>query len=371
MIRDTWVELDLNALEFNISQIKKQTNNSDIIAVVKTNAYGHGVLEIIPVLIKNNITKLAVATIDEAITIREKFNNVLILIFNYTSLEISHMLYEYDFQQSVFSYEYATDLSNIAIKNNKIINIHIKLDTGMSRLGFYTDDKSIEQIKEIYNMKGLNVIGIFSHFASSDAYDKTYSYKQFDKYLYVIKKLEEFGINVGIKHIANSGAILDIKETHMGCVRPGKILYGFLPSDEVHNHLLLKPILSLKSKIISIKYLDENTFVGYNNSFKTNRKTIIAILSIGYGDGYSRRLSHKIKVLINNKLAPVIATICMNLCMIDVTDVENVKIGDIVTLYGEIENFKEISIYNISKLLGTNNYEVLCNISDKLPRICL
>jgi len=371
--KNAWVELDLSAFEFNINQIKKHTNNCDIIAVVKANAYGHGVLDLIPTLVKNNINKLAVATLEEAIEIREKFINVNILIFGFTPIELSNNLWLYNLEQSVFSYDQAKELSLLAEKNKKVINIHIKLDTGMGRLGFLSDDESIKQISEIYSMPFLNVIGIFSHFATSDAEDKTYAYQQLDNYFYIINKLKEIGIeNVGIKHISNSGAILEMKEAQLNCIRPGKILYGFLPSCDIHNKLLLKPILSLKCKIINLKNLDEGCYVGYNNSFITKQKSKIAVLPIGYSDGYSRKLSHKIKVLVNNTtLVPVIATICMNLCMIDVTDIEIINVGDVVILYGDVENVKEISIQHVSKILETSSYEVLCSINPRLPRICI
>ena len=370
MNNDLWVELNLENLEFNIKQIQKLTNNNNIIAVVKGNAYGHGVLDILPTLIKNNINRVGVATLDEAIEIRNKFENISILIMGSTSVHLTDKLLEYDIEQTVFNYDNIIEMSTIAKENNKLLKIHIKIDTGMNRLGFTIDE--IEKIINIYSINNLNIIGIFSHFSSSDYYDKTYSKQQFNKYLQIIKKLEDSGIkNIGLKHIANSGAILDLPETYLDTIRPGKILYGYLPSEDVHNKLFLKPILSLKCKIISIKYLEENSYVGYGNSFKTNRKSKIAVLPIGYSDGYSRILSHKVSVLINNKIVPIISKICMNLCMVDITDVENVKIGDIVTIYGFVEGKEEISIPYIAKLLETNNYEILCKINNKIPRICV
>lgn len=366
-----WVELNLKSLEFNIKQIQKHTNNTDIIAVVKGNAYGHGVLEIIPTLLNNNIKKVAVVSLNEAIEIREQFSDISILILSFTPLNYCEKLWEYNLEQCVFYYEYAKHLDSIANKNNKIIHIHIKIDTGMGRLGFLPNNENIEQITKIYNMKNLNVFGICSHFASSDSFDKTYSLVQFEKYLYVIQKLEEAGVkNIGLKHIANSGAVLDMKETHMDCIRPGIILYGFFPSNEVQNKLILKPVLLLKCKIISLQCIEKGSSVGYNHSFITKRKSKIAVLPLGYNEGYSKILENKSHALINNKLAPIVS-ICMNLCMTDVTDIENVNIGDVVTLYGDVENIKEININHISKLSETIPYEILCKINCRLQRICV
>jgi len=369
MNKDIWIELNLNYLDFNIKQIQKHTNNKKIIAVVKSNGYGHGVLNIIPTLLNNNINNVAVANLDEAVEIREKFGLISILILGFTSLDISNYLWDYNLEQTIFDYDYAVELSCIAQKNNKIINVHIKIDTGMGRLGFTLKD--IELIKKIYKMNNLCVVGIYSHFSSSCKFDKSFSYEQFNNFSIIIKKLEDSGIqNIGYKHFANSGAVLDLKETYMDCIRPGKLLYGYLPSEEVHNKLFLKPILSLKCKIIQLKNLEEGSNVGYGNIYKTKRKSVIAVLPLGYSDGYNRMLSYKVFAFVKNKVIPILS-ICMNLSMADVTDIENINLNDIVTIYGEIENVKETKIETISKILGTNNYEVLCNINKKIPRICI
>ena len=366
---NSWVELKLSNLEFNIKQINHITNNSNIIAVVKSNAYGHGLLKLMPTFIKNNINNFAVNSLDEAIEIRKNFNDVNILIFGYTPLDICSHLWNYNLWQTVFNYEQAMDLSNMAMKYNKSIYIHIKIDTGMNRLGFSPDDMNI---KKIYTMNNLIVLGIYSHFAMSDALDKTFSYNQLEKYVNVIQDLKQNGIkNTGLQHMSNSAAILDMKESYLDCVRPGKILYGIMPSDEIHNKLPIKPVLSLKCKIINIKYVNEHCCVGYNNSFITKRKSKIATLPIGYSDGYGKKKQYNMFVLVNNVIVPVIGNICMTFCMIDVTDIDVVTMGDVVTLYGNMENMNEITVDYIGKQLDKSVSEILCSISEKIPRLCI
>lgn len=368
-MRPVWVEVDLDALEYNVKNIKKLINNKDMIAVVKADAYGHGALDIIPTLIKNGVNRLAVAVITEAIEFRKKNINIPIMILGSTPLEYSEELINYDIEQTVFNLEYAEELSKIAVKMGKRAKIHIALDTGMGRIGFLQNEKSINEVEKICRLKGIDVIGIFTHFATADEENKEYSNYQFNKFTSFIKELERRGIHIPIKHCSNSGAIMDLPETYLDAVRAGIILYGYYPSNEVNKEVLdLKPVLSLKAKISHVKELDKDMYISYGRTFKTEKKSVIATIPIGYADGYSRLLSGKVKVIVNGKLANVVGRICMDQCMVDVTDVGNVKVSDEVTLLGNDGDIK-FNADDIAEIMGTINYEILCMIKQRIPRV--
>ena len=368
-MRPVWVEVDLDALEYNVKNIKKLINNKDMIAVVKADAYGHGALDIIPTLIKNGVNRLAVAVITEAIEFRKKNINIPIMILGSTPLEYSEELINYDIEQTVFNLEYAEELSKIAVKMGKRAKVHIALDTGMGRIGFLQNEKSINEVEKICRLKGIEVIGIFTHFATADEENKEYSNYQFNKFTSFIKELERRGIHIPIKHCSNSGAIMDLPETYLDAVRAGIILYGYYPSNEVNKEVLdLKPVLSLKAKISHVKELDKDMYISYGRTFKTEKKSVIATIPIGYADGYSRLLSGKVKVIVNGKLANVVGRICMDQCMVDVTDVGNVKVSDEVTLLGNDGDIK-FNADDIAEIMGTINYEILCMIKQRIPRV--
>ena len=368
-MRPVWVEVDLDALEYNVKNIKNLINNKDMIAVVKADAYGHGALDIIPTLIKNGVNRLAVAVIAEAIEFRKKNINIPIMILGSTPLEYSEELINYDIEQTVFNLEYAEELSKIAVKMGKRAKVHIALDTGMGRIGFLQNEKSINEVEKICRLKGIEVIGIFTHFATADEENKEYSNYQFNKFTSFIKELERRGIHIPIKHCSNSGAIMDLPETYLDAVRAGIILYGYYPSNEVNKEVLdLKPVLSLKAKISHVKELDKDMYISYGRTFKTEKKSVIATIPIGYADGYSRLLSGKVKVIVNGKLANVVGRICMDQCMVDVTDVGNVKVSDEVTLLGNDGDIK-FNADDIAEIMGTINYEILCMIKQRIPRV--
>jgi len=369
VMRPVWVEVDLDALEYNVKNIKNLINNKDMIAVVKADAYGHGALDIIPTLIKNGVNRLAVAVIAEAIEFRKKNINIPIMILGSTPLEYSEELINYDIEQTVFNLEYAEELSKIAVKMGKRAKVHIALDTGMGRIGFLQNEKSINEVEKICRLKGIEVIGIFTHFATADEENKEYSNYQFNKFTSFIKELERRGIHIPIKHCSNSGAIMDLPETYLDAVRAGIILYGYYPSNEVNKEVLdLKPVLSLKAKISHVKELDKDMYISYGRTFKTEKKSVIATIPIGYADGYSRLLSGKVKVIVNGKLANVVGRICMDQCMVDVTDVGNVKVSDEVTLLGNDGDIK-FNADDIAEIMGTINYEILCMIKQRIPRV--
>ena len=247
--------------------------------------------------------------------------------------------------------------------------MHIALDTGMGRIGFMPYDNSLEEVLKISALDGIEIVGIFTHFSTADEEDKEYTKYQFDKIQNFIKKLSDKGVNIPLKHVSNSGAIIDLPETYLDAVRAGIILYGYYPSDEVKKkNLSIKPALTLKTKVAHIKKMEKDMYVSYGRTFKTERDSIIATLPIGYADGYSRLLSGKAKVIINGKFANVVGRICMDQCMIDVTDIGEVKVGDEVILLGE-ENELKFNADDMANLIGTINYDVLCMIKHRVPRV--
>ena len=369
ILRPAWAEIDLDAIAYNTRNIKQLIGNKDLIAVVKANCYGHGAIDIIPTLLENGASRLAVAMISEALEIRENKITAPIMILGFTPLYLGEELINNDIEQTVYDLDYARELSKIALSFNKKAKIHIAIDTGMGRIGFLPNEKSIDDITEIYSLEGIDVVGIFTHFSTSDEKDKEYSHQQFTKMMSVIDELEKRGIDIPLKHVANSGAIIDLPNTYLDAVRAGIILYGYYPSDEVNkSNLALKPALTLKATITNVKTLEKDMYISYGRTFKTTNKTIVATIPVGYADGYIRKLGENGKVIIKDQFAPIIGRICMDQFMIDVTNIPDVKIGDEVILLGEKNNLK-YNADDIAEKLGTINYEVTCMLKSRLPRV--
>ena len=369
MIRPVWAEIDLDAIKYNIDSIKRRVDTKELIAVVKADAYGHGALDVSKTLVENGATKLAVAVITEAMELRHGNINTPIMILGYTPLEFAADLINYDIEQTIFDLEYATKLSEIALNLGKKAKVHVALDTGMGRIGFLINDNSLNEILKISSLKGLEVVGIFTHFATADESDKNYSNKQYKKFTDFNEKLVSKGVNIPLKHVSNSGAIIDMPNTYLDGVRAGIVLYGYYPSEDVlKQNLDLKKAITIKTQVAHVKILDKNEYVSYGRKFKTERKSIIATLPIGYADGYSRALTGKAKVIINGKFAPLVGTICMDQCMIDVTDIGDVHVGDEVIVLGKDKDLK-FDADDMAKAMGTINYEVLCMIKQRIPRV--
>ncbi|NFC48119.1 alanine racemase, partial [Clostridium botulinum] len=368
-LRAVWAEIDLDNLQHNLKQIKKICGNKEIIGVIKANAYGHGAMEIAPTLLENGVSRLAVAVLSEAMELRMSGVKEPIMILGYTPWALGDMLLDNNIEQSVYSYNDALELSKIAVLKRKILKIHIVVDTGMGRIGFLPTKESVEDVYKISKLPNIKIEGLFSHFSSADELDKDYTLYQMNKYNEFINKLEEKNIQVPIKHIANSAAIIDLENTHLDAVRAGIIMYGYYPSNYVlRDNINLKPVMSLKTSIVHIKKVSSGEYISYGRTFKTERESIIATLPIGYADGYNRLLSNKGKVIVNGKLAPVIGRVCMDQCMIDVTFIENLKVGDVVTIMGE-ENGVSYTAENIASQIGTISYEVICNVNKRVPRV--
>ena len=369
ILRPAWAEIDLDAIAYNTRNIKQLIGNKDLIAVVKANCYGHGAIDIIPTLLENGASRFAVAMISEALEIRENKITAPIMILGFTPLYLGEELINNDIEQTVYDLDYARELSKIALSLNKKAKIHIAIDTGMGRIGFLPNEKSIDDITEIYSLEGIDVVGIFTHFSTSDEKDKEYSHQQFTKMMSVMDELQKRGVNIPLKHVANSGAIIDLPNTYLDAVRAGIILYGYYPSDEVNkSNLALKPALTLKATITNVKTLEKDMYISYGRTFKTSDKTVVATIPVGYADGYIRKLGENGKVIIKDQFAPIIGRICMDQFMIDVTNIPDVKIGDEVILLGEKNNLK-YNADDIAEKLGTINYEVTCMLKSRLPRV--
>lgn len=368
-IRPAWAEIDLNNLEHNVKEIKKFCGNKEIIAVLKADAYGHGALDIATTLMKGGASKLGVAVITEALELKNSGIEDPIVILGYTPLTFARDIVENDFEQTVYSYDYAKVLSKEGVELNKRVKIHIAVDTGMGRIGFLPCEDTLEEVYAISKLPNIEVEAVFSHFSSADEEDKSYTLRQMDIFNDFCEKLEARGVKTNKKHIANSAAIIDMPLTHFDGVRPGIILYGYYPSYEVNrNALNLKKVLTLKANVTHVKTLPKGEYISYGRKFRTERESVIATIPIGYADGYSRQMLNKAKIIVNGKLAPVVGSICMDQCMVDVTDVGQVKVGDEVILLGE-ENGVKFDAEDMADIIGTISYEVICMISKRVPRV--
>ena len=366
----TWAEVDLDAIAHNIREIRKITNPSaQLMAVVKADAYGHGFLEVTKTLLENGADRLAVATLREGEQLRSRGVRVPILVLGALMEEDIEDYINFNITPNVFSYETAHAISYIAEKKEIVTKIHIKLDTGMLRIGFLTGDNNesvADEIIKISKLPYIEIEGIFSHFSTSDEYDESYTRLQYSRFMNVIKLLEERGLHIPIKHICNSAAIMMYPEMHMDMVRPGVILYGMYPSDEVDKSRLdLKPAMTLKARITLVKDVEPGRGVSYGKEYITDKVTKIATVPIGYADGYLRRLAKEGKMIVNGVQVPIIGRICMDQCMIDVTNVHNIERGDEVILFSD----EGITVDDLAKWLDTINYEVTCVIGKRIPRI--
>lgn len=368
----TWAEIDLNALKTNYNLIKEITNGSKIMSVVKANAYGHSVSEIAPILEEMGTDFFAVSNIEEALQLREIGITKPILILGYTPVTEAKLLAEKNISQCVYSTEYASTLSAVAQEENVKINIHIKLDTGMSRLGFNCRKDSLDGINEAISaakMEGFILEGIFTHFAVADRNENEedgFTDIQYNRFKNAVKIFKENGFNPKICHCCNSAGIINDFDKHFDLCRPGIILYGLTPSAELSIDERFTPVMTLKSVVSMVKEIEEGDTVSYGRTFKADKKIKIATVAAGYADGYPRVLSNKAFVLINGKKAKVLGRICMDQLSVDVTDIEDIKLGDEVILFG-----KELPVETLANICNTINYEIVCGISPRVPRIIL
>lgn len=365
--RPTWAEIDLKAVRHNYKQVKKLSGkNTKVMAVVKANAYGHGTVEVSKVLQSLGVDYLGVATTDEAMRLRDHGIKSPILILGHVLPQEVALAIKNDITLTISSNELISAITKAANISNKKAKIHVKIDTGMGRIGVWHEE-AMNFIKNIYHAGNILVEGIYTHF-SSVGRDDFFTAYQIDSFEKVVKKLESFDVHIPLKHSANSIATVDFKRAHLNLVRPGLVIYGMYPKAIFQKIINLKPAMSLKTRIVFIKDTPPGRSISYGRTYVTQKHTKIATLPIGYADGYSRSLSNKAEVLIRGKRAPVVGKVTMDQTMVDVGHIKNVKVGDEVVLIGK-QGKDEIRAEKLARIAGTIAYETVCGISNRVPRI--
>ena len=364
-------EIDLDAMTYTLEHIKKNLKpGTKIIAVLKADGYGHGAVPLGKRIQQDpSVWGIAVATVEEGIELREAGITSPILILGYTYQEDYQKIVDMDFRPAVFKKSMAQELSKAAVRAKKTLKIHIKIDTGMTRIGYRNVETDVPEILEISRLPGIEVEGVFTHFARADETDIAPARIQYEKFQEFLHALEEKGLSIPMKHCSNSAGIIRMQEANLDAVRAGIILYGLYPSPEVEQEPVpLKPLMSLRSHIAYIKTVEPGVEISYGGIFTTTRKTRVATIPVGYADGYARGLSNKGSVLIRGKRAPILGRVCMDQFMVDVTDIPEARELDQVTLLGRDQK-DCITMEELGDLSGRFNYEFACCISKRVPRV--
>ena len=364
-------DIDLDAFAFNLESIKNNLKeDTKIITVLKADGYGHGALPLAREAVKDpRVWGVAVATVEEAEELRQGGIRKPLLILGYTYEENYEQIAREEFRPAVFKLSMARKLSQAAVKNNTVVNVHIKIDTGMSRIGYRDLETAVPEIMEISRLPGIRIEGLFTHFARADEKKTDPAYVQFRKFQEFQKALEAQGLEIPICHCSNSAGIIRMPEANLNAVRAGVILYGLYPSEDVDKEPVpLKPVMELKSHIAYIKTVEAGVQISYGGTFTTQRETRVATIPVGYADGYARGLSNKGSVLIRGKRAPILGRVCMDQFMVDVTDIPQAQELDEVVLLGRSKD-AQITMEELGELSGRFNYEFACCISKRVPRI--
>ena len=376
MVKITWAEISLNAIEHNYNVIRnKVADDTKVCCVIKADGYGHGAVELSQIYEKLGADFFAVSNIDEGIEIRKSGSKLPIVILGYTPVSEAKNLAAYNISQAVFSLEYAKELSEKCVEEDCICKMHIKVDSGMSRIGFMCqefprDEYSIEEICEACCLPNLEVEGLFTHFCVSDedAEGREFTNKQYENFIHVRDSLKKRGVDISVVHCSNSGAIEDYPETCCDMVRAGIILYGLAPSSKLADRLDLVPAMTLKTVVAFVKEVQKGATISYGRTFTADRKMKIATVPIGYADGFIRQNAKDGYMTVNGKKAKIVGRICMDQTMLDVTDIEDVKTGDEVVVFGTGEN-GEPTADSLAENTGTINYETVCLVGKRVPRI--
>ena len=370
-LRPAWVEVDLRKLDRNVKNIIAKSKADEVIGVIKADAYGHGAVKCAEVLRENGIKTFAIATLKEAIVLREAGATEEIIILGLTPDMYAKTLVDYDITPVVCSYNNAKVINGAAAAAGKTLSALIAVDTGMGRIGYLADEteKAIPDIRKISKLSNLKIKGLFSHMATADAFDKGFSLQQESKFNAFHKALADAGIEIPYKTLANSASIMELPTVHFDAVRPGIILYGCYPSNEVDRSLLkIEQVMSVKANIVQLKEVPTGFSCGYGRKFIAARPSKIATLTLGYADGYPRPYSALAKVIVNGVVCPIAGNICMDQCMVDVTDVPNVQEGDEVIVMGS-DGKNTISAEDIAEATGTISYEICCAFGQRLPKV--
>ena len=368
--RDTWAEISLEAIKHNTKQFKNFIDDSvQLMAVVKADGYGHGAVQVAKAAIQAGADYLAVALLDEALVLRKAGILHPILILGYIPDRSIHDAIQYDIDLTVFTQDSLDEIIFQSNQQKKNVSIHIKVDTGMSRIGVQSKEEALAIAKKTQRSSYVTLKGIFTHFANADSEDPSYTYLQFERFHSVTSYLEQHQISIPLKHCCNSAATMNFPNMHLDMVRVGISLYGLYPDDSLKGHFLsLQQAMSLKSKIAWIKDVPSSQPISYGCTYVPTHDLVIATLPIGYADGLSRLLSNKGQFLLHDTLVPIVGRVCMDQLMIDVTNVPQTKIGDVVTIFGNSDSSFQ-SVDQIAKLMDTINYEVVCLIGKRVPRV--
>ncbi|MFS7887834.1 alanine racemase [Helicobacter pylori] len=372
--RASFVEVNTASLRHNFSAVKSIVpKDAHIMAVVKANAYGVGAIKASEIFLQEGANYLGVATLDEALELRSHFSKTPILILGYSPNANASMLIDNDLSAMIFSLEQAEVFSQMALKSQKRLKVHLKIDTGMHRLGLEPNFKSIEIIKKIRTLKGLEIEGIFTHLSNADAKIKTHAKNQMKAFNAFLEQLLDQKIEFQYRHAYNSAGILSLcngnENRFLNLYRPGIMLYGFYPSNEMKESCptILKNVISLKARIVQIRSVKKGEFIGYGEHFYTNEETLVGVLALGYADGLARALGNRIQVAINNQLAPLIGKVCMDQCFVKLNDIQ-AKEGDEVILFGD-KSARANDASEIAALLNTIAYETISTLSKRLERV--
>lgn len=365
--RPTWAEINLDAVRYNLESIREVLDESvSVMAVVKANAYGHGLCEISRVLVDGGVNYLGVATVDEALKLRKSGLAVPILVLGSVLEEEAKVAVKNDITLTLCTYEQFEFLKKISKKGKLTPRVHIKVDTGMGRIGVWHEEAS-EFIKEVHEDGSIEIEGVYTHFSSAGR-DELVTKMQISDFEKVLGKIEKEDINVKYKHAANSIAVVDWKKSHLNLVRPGILFYGVYPKRSFTRDFKLKPVMNLKTKIVHLKDAPPGRSISYGRTYITQKNTKIATIPIGYADGYGRILSNKAKALVRGRYVRIVGMVTMDQTLLDVGGIKNVSVGDEVVLIGK-QGDSEISIERIAKLAGTIPYEILSAITDRVPRV--
>ncbi|WP_297722423.1 alanine racemase [Intestinimonas sp.] len=360
----TWAEVDLGRLARNYHALRDLTEpDCKFLGVVKANAYGHGAVPVARKLEELGADYLAVACLDEAVELRTAGIGLPLLILGVTPVEYADVLMEYEITQTVGDLETAQALSAAGTAAGQRVRVHLKVDTGMSRLGFLWSQGAEEDIRRVYALPGLDCEGIFTHFADADG-DEAYTMAQFTRFLDLLDALKEEGVTFPIRHCAASAAVLNYPCTHLDMIRPGIALYGHYPAPGMEHTCPLEPVMTLKTRVAAVRTLPAGTPVSYGCTHVLGRDSRLAVLPVGYADGYFRLFSDQLAVEVRGGKAPLVGRVCMDMCMADVTDLMEVQPGDETTLYGN-----NVPVEVGAALAGTIPYELLCDVSPRVPRL--
>lgn len=368
-----WAEIDLDALSRNLGEIRKKVGaERSIAAVVKANAYGHGLLPMIGTFKEHGIHQFAVATLNEALELRRALGpQEHILVLGVLPPGTEERAVAADLQHTVASLEKAKAISEAAVKLGKTARLHIKLDTGMTRIGFLMTEEAVSEVLQIRDLPGIQIEGIFTHFARADEADNRWAKKQYERYVWFVHRLEENGLQIPVHHVSNSAAIMEMPETYNQMVRAGIILYGIYPSGEMDPKSLdIRPVMSFKTRISHIKVLSEERQISYGGKYTAAAGDRIGTIAVGYADGFTRAQSGKAEVLLHGKRVRVIGNICMDQCMIDLNECPEAKVGDEVVLIGS-SGSECITADEVGARYGTIGYEVVCAVNRRVPRYYL